>query len=136
MAFSPLARGVLTSTPPRMADLRPRDIRHAMPRFAAANYPDNLVLRGQVEALALGAGCSVAQLALAWVLSRGPHVLAIPGTRSVEHLLEDLGALGLALPAAVLDAAGRVLGADTVRGPRYAATTQAEIDTEAFPDAG
>ncbi|KRE62930.1 hypothetical protein [Nostocoides sp. Soil756] len=63
-------------------------------------------------------------------------MLAIPGTRSVEHLLEDLGALELALPAAVLDEAGRVLGADTVHGPRYAPATAADIDTESFAAAG
>ena len=136
VAFSPLGRGVLTDAPPVTAELPEKDIRRAMPRFADEHYPANLALRDRLAGLASGAGCSVAQLALAWVLSRGEHVLAIPGTRSPEHLHDDLGALGLGLPAEVLEAAGEVLSDRTVAGPRYAPATLAEIDTEAFDRAG
>ena len=75
-----------------------------MPRFEPANYAANLqLLDGGFGALAAEAGCTPAQLALAWVLSRGEHVVAIPGTTSLAHLEEDLGAAGVTL--------GRPLGA-------------------------
>jgi aryl-alcohol dehydrogenase-like predicted oxidoreductase len=136
VAFSPVGRGVLTDAPPRMADLPPADIRHAMPRFTAEHYPANLALRAELAALAAPAGLTVAQLALAWVLSRGGHVLAIPGTRSVEHLREDVAVLDLDVPAELLAAAGRVLSDETVHGSRYAAAHLPEIDTERCGAAG
>lgn len=136
VAFSPLARGVLTSAPPDLEVLPDHDIRRAMPRFGADHYPANLALRAEVARIAADAGCTVAQLALAWVLSRGDHVLAIPGTRSVAHLREDWATLAVAVPDDALAAAGRVLNAETVRGPRYADATLAEIDTERCGAAG
>ncbi len=136
VAFSPLARGFLTGEPPVPADLPDGDIRRAMPRFGADHYPANLALRGELEKVAAGAGCTLAQLALAWVLSRGDHVVAIPGTRSPEHLAENVAVLDLALPDAALAEAGRILDATTVSGPRYAPATLAEIDTERCGAAG
>jgi aryl-alcohol dehydrogenase-like predicted oxidoreductase len=70
------------------------------------------------------------------VLSRGPHVIAIPGTRSATHLRENVAVLGLDIPAAALDAAGTVLGAQSVHGARYNDATLAEIDTERCGAAG
>ncbi|NHI19702.1 aldo/keto reductase [Phycicoccus endophyticus] len=136
VAFSPLARGLLTADPPRPSALPERDIRRSMPRFDAANYPGNLALAHALDALAREAGVTLAQLALAWVLSRGEHVLAVPGTRSVEHLHENLATLAAPVPERVLAAAGRILNAGTVRGPRYGAATREEIDTESYDDAG
>ncbi|MBM6403196.1 aldo/keto reductase [Phycicoccus sp. CSK15P-2] len=136
VAFSPLARGVLTSAPPDLDALPEKDIRRKMPRFGAEHYPANLALREQLDGIARSSGCTVAQLALAWVLSRGEHVLAIPGTRSVRHLTENLGALGVHVPGDALAAAGRVLNAGTVSGPRYNESTLAEIDTETYAGVG
>lgn len=136
VAFSPLARGVLTGAPPDLESLPPKDIRRAMPRFGPEHYPTNLALRRQLEGVAAGTGVALAQLALAWVLSRGEHVLAIPGTRSVDHLRANWATLDLDVPQDALAAAGRVLNAATVSGPRYNDATLAEIDTEAFPLAG
>ncbi|MFC8508037.1 aldo/keto reductase [Streptomyces sp. NPDC057411] len=136
VAFSPLARGFLTAEPPRLDALPPGDIRRAMPRFDERHYPGNLVLREELRKIAEDAGLSLPQLALAWVVSRGPHVVAIPGTRSVAHLRENLSVLGLDVPAGALDAAGRVLNAGTVHGPRYPEASLAEIDTERCGRAG
>ncbi|MCF2531020.1 aldo/keto reductase [Yinghuangia soli] len=136
VAFSPLARGFLTGDAPDMATLPEKDIRRNMPRFDAANYPGNLRLRARLEEIAAGAGCTLAQLALAWVLSRGGHVVAIPGTRSVEHLRENMAVLDLVLPDEVLRAAGDVLNAATVHGARYNEATLPEIDTERCGIAG
>lgn len=136
VAFSPLARGFLTATPPCLDALPADDIRRGMPRFDTRHYPANLVLRHELEKIADGVGLTLPQLALAWVVSRGPHVVAIPGTRSVPHLRENLSALDLDVPREALDAAGRVLNAATVRGARYSEATLAEIDTERCGRAG
>ncbi|GAA4832849.1 aldo/keto reductase [Kitasatospora terrestris] len=136
VAFSPLARGFLTSAPPAPDRLPAGDIRRAMPRFGADHYPANLALRHRLAGTARDAGCTLAQLALAWVLSRAPHVLAVPGTRSVAHLKENLAVLDLAVPAEALEAAGAVLNATTVHGPRYDEATLAGIDTERCGPAG
>jgi aryl-alcohol dehydrogenase-like predicted oxidoreductase len=132
VAFSPLGRGLLTDAPPQMAALPANDIRHAMPRFDSQHYPHNLRLQSALASLAQEAGCSTAQLALAWVLARGEHVLAIPGTARVEHMLGNVQAAALELPAAVLQRASAILNEDTVRGARYNAATTAEVDTETF----
>ncbi|RKE23330.1 aldo/keto reductase [Streptomyces sp. TLI_171] len=136
VAFSPVARGFLTDAPPVPAELPAGDIRLGMPRFDAAHYPANLALRQRLAELAAAAGLTLPQLALAWVLSRGEHVLAIPGTRSVAHLRENMSVLDLAVPAELLEQAGRILSADTVHGSRYAAATLPEIDTERCGAAG
>ncbi|WP_446697020.1 aldo/keto reductase [Streptomyces roseofulvus] len=136
VAFSPLARGVLTGAPPDPAGLPAADIRRGMPRFDARHYPANLARRAELARLAEQAGLGLAQLALAWVVSRGPHVVALPGTRSVDHLRENLSVLDLDVPDEVLEAAGRVLNASTVHGPRYNEAALAEIDTERCGRAG
>lgn len=136
VAFSPLARGFLTGAPPVMDALPDNDIRQAMPRFQGADYEANLELHQQYLELSEQAGCTPAQLALAWLLSRGEHVIPIPGTTSVEHLRDDLTAAQLEVPAEILSAAGELINASTVHGPRYNAATAADIDTEAFADAG
>ena len=136
VAFSPLARGVLTSAPPDLAGLPEKDIRRNMPRFSEENYPANLALREHLVGIARASGVTLAQLALAWVLSRGEHVVAIPGTRSPDHLRENVAALGVHVSDRALQAAGRVLNAGTVHGARYVPETLAEIDTEAYADAG
>ncbi|MFI6585611.1 aldo/keto reductase [Embleya sp. NPDC050493] len=136
VAFSPLARGFLTAAPPDPATLPENDIRRNMPRFAADNYAANLVLHARIADIARDAGCTPAQLALAWVLSRGEHVVAIPGTRSIAHLRENMAVLELDVPAQALEAAGRVLNAATVHGSRYNDATLAEIDTERCGAAG
>ncbi|MFJ2865918.1 aldo/keto reductase [Kitasatospora sp. NPDC087314] len=136
VAFSPLARGFLTAAPPDPAGLPAGDIRRAMPRFDARHYPANLTLRRRLDEIARDAGRTLSQLALAWVLSRAPHVVAIPGTRSVAHLRENLAVLDLRVAGEALDAAGAVLNSATVHGPRYNEATLAEIDTEPCGPAG
>lgn len=136
VAFSPLGRGILTSTPPDVAALPEGDLRHGMPRFQGGSYKANLALVDQLGALAEGAGCTTAQLALAWVLAQDECIVAIPGTRSVEHLREDRAAATVDVPQDVLLAAGDLINEHTVHGPRYGAGAAADIDTEAFPHAG
>jgi aryl-alcohol dehydrogenase-like predicted oxidoreductase len=131
VAFSPVARGFLTDALPDPATFDPKDIRRSMPRFAAPHWAANVALHARVRALAAEAGCTVAQLALAWVLAQGEHVLAIPGTTQVGHLHQNLGAAALTLPAGVLQRLGLLVNPGTVSGGRYGAQASAEVDTEA-----
>ena len=131
VAFSPLARGFLTNEPPDAEAFDAKDIRRAMPRFTPANHKANLSLLTEYGALAREAGCSPAQLALAWILSRGPHVLAIPGTTRVAHLEDNLGG-AVSLPADIGARLDALINQRTIAGRRYNQVTQAEIDTEEF----
>lgn len=132
VAFSPLARGFLTDTLHEVSVLPPQDLRRAMPRFSAENYPRNLALLPEYTVLAREAGCTPAQLALAWLLSRAEHVLPIPGTTRIEHLRENMGALDLRPPADVLARVEGLINQRAVSGHRYTAAAQADIDTEEF----
>ena len=131
VAFSPLARGFLTHEPPDADAFDAKDIRRAMPRFTPSNHKANLELLTEYGALAREAGCSPAQLALAWILSRGAHVLAIPGTTSVAHLEDNLGG-AVTLPADIGARLDALINQRTIAGRRYNQVTQAEIDTEEF----
>jgi aryl-alcohol dehydrogenase-like predicted oxidoreductase len=132
VAFGPLGRGLLTEQPPEVQALEAKDLRRSMPRFGKDNHAANLALLTGYAALAEEAGCSRAQLALAWVLSRGDHVHAIPGTTRIVHLEENLAAGRVGLPPAVARRLDELINQRTVAGERYSAATQAEIDTEQF----
>jgi aryl-alcohol dehydrogenase-like predicted oxidoreductase len=133
VAFSPLGRGFLAGALEDVARLDAKDLRRAMPRFDARNHGANLKLLERYRALANRANCSAAQLALAWLLTRGEHVIPIPGTTRIEHLQENLGAAGVELTPDLTEQLGALINQITVAGARYNAATQAEIDTENFP---
>ena len=132
VAFSPVARAFLTGTLRGVADLHEKDIRRSMPRFEASHYARNVELLPAYEALAAEAGCTPAQLALAWLLAQGEDVVPIPGTTSLEHLCEDLAAWDLRLPPHILERAGAMINQSTVSGSRYSAQAASEVDTEVF----
>lgn len=132
VAFSPLCRAFLTGTLRDPQSLPEQDMRRSMPRFSAENYPANLRLLAQVEAIADRLGISCAQLALAWVLAQGEHVHAIPGTTSTDHLDENLGAGDIVLDEATLTELGDIINSGTMNGARYNAGQQRTIDTEEF----
>ena len=132
VAFSPVARGFLTDAPPDPAAFDAKDIRRSMPRFGADHYAANLALLGGVRDVAAEAGCTVAQLALAWLLSRGEHVLPIPGTTSAAHLRENAAAAGVQLSAAQLARLDTLINTRTVAGSRYSTQANSEVDTEVF----
>jgi aryl-alcohol dehydrogenase-like predicted oxidoreductase len=133
VAFSPVARGYLTAVAPEPAALDAKDIRRTMPRFMVpAHWAVNLQRRESFLALAAEAGCTPAQLALAWLLAQGEHVVPIPGTTSVVHLQDNVGAASVRVPAAMLQRAGTLINQRTVAGERYGAQASAEVDTEVF----
>ncbi|MFT4193348.1 aldo/keto reductase [Ottowia sp.] len=131
VAFSPLGRGFLAGALPDQAavDALPeKDIRRPMPRFTPGHFARNLALLARIKAIAAEAGCTPAQLALAWVLHQGEDILPIPGTRSVAHLHENLGAADVRLSAEVLAQVDAL--AVAVSGHRYAEQARREVDTE------
>jgi aryl-alcohol dehydrogenase-like predicted oxidoreductase len=132
VAFSPLARGFLTGALREVDSLEAKDLRRSMPRFAPPAYAANLRLLDEYARLARAAHASLAQLALAWVLARGKHVLAIPGTRCAAHLEENLGSAAVELPPDLMAQLDALINQRSVAGERYSAATQAEIDTENF----
>lgn len=97
VAYSPLGRGFLTGTLTSAADIGDGDWRKAIPRFAPENFDHNLALADQVAALAAEIGASPAQVALAWLLSRGEDIVPIPGTKRVSRLEENAGSVDLEL---------------------------------------
>lgn len=132
VAFSPVARGFLTRTPPDPTRFDAKDIRKSMPRFSAEHYPSNLKLQLAFRRLSDEAGCTPAQLALAWLLQRGAHVLPIVGTTRLEHLRENIAAAELVLDAELIAAADRLINNRTVSGQRYPEPARSEVDTEEF----
>lgn len=132
VAFSPLARGFLTAVDVDPATFAEKDIRRGMPRFQEPHFAANRRWLPDFRAVAADAGCTAAQLALAWVLRQGENVRVIPGTTSVAHLEEDFGALNVQLSDEVAQRVDAIVNHHTVSGPRYSAATQAEIDTEEF----
>jgi len=119
VAFSPVARGFLC------------DALHDVDTLQA-NYAANLKLLPAYRQLASDAGCTPAQLALAWLLHKAPHIIPIPGTTSVDHLHEDLGATQVQLSLDLIAAVQALINQHTVVGARYNAQSSGEVDTETF----
>ncbi len=121
VAYSPISRGLLANPGFDPQALAFDDYRRDLPRFGKANLEHNLALVREVHALAQTLGATPAQLALAWVLSRGTRVVPIPGTRSRARLRDNLAALNLALPPSVLQRLDRVFVHGAAAGTRYSA---------------
>jgi aryl-alcohol dehydrogenase-like predicted oxidoreductase len=130
VAFSPLGRGFLSGLIRNPADLAEGDIRRGMPRFQSPNFEENLRLLAPLADIAAQIGCTRAQLALAWVLARAPHIVAIPGTTSDAHLTENCGADAIRIDAATLGRLDSLLPPGRASGARYPPATQVENDTE------
>ena len=132
VAFSPLARGYLTGRLTDTSVFEPKDIRRFMPRFDATHYPKNLALLPAYQAIADEVGCTMGQLALAWLLAAAPHVIPIPGTGKLDHLVENAEAAEVRLDPETFARVGAVINQNTVSGPRYNAANQADVGTEEF----
>ena len=97
VAYSPLGRGFLTGRFRSADDLAPDDWRRQNPRFQGENFQKNLDVVAKVEAIARAKDCTPAQLALAWLLARGPDVIPIPGSRSAARVEENAEAVRIHL---------------------------------------
>ena len=133
VAFSPVARGFLCGEL-NVTAFDPKDIRRTMPRFTPENYATNRRLLTPYLAMAQEVGCSPAQLAIAWLLHKAPHILPLPGTARLAHLHDNLGADGVRLSADVMARLEALINRHTVVGDRYNAQANSEVDTEVFAD--
>jgi aryl-alcohol dehydrogenase-like predicted oxidoreductase len=126
-AYGILSRGLLGSGTARLA---PDDPRTRFPRFRAENHLRNLKLLAALEAIAEDRGVTAAQLAIAWVASRGDDIIPLIGTKRRERLAEALKALDLTLSADELAEIEAAVPADAVAGDRYEASQVAMLDSE------
>lgn len=129
VAFSPLGRGFFAGGVRDPAGLVEGDLRRGMPRFQEPNFARNLAVLEQFEAVAREAGCTPAQLALAWLLDQ-PNVLPLFGTTSIEHLTENVASVAVRVSPELLARAEQLVSDATIAGERYPPATFAEIDTE------
>jgi aryl-alcohol dehydrogenase-like predicted oxidoreductase len=117
--YSPLGRGFLTGRYRRIEDLDANDFRRHSPRFQGANFAKNLAMVDQVREIAKERHCTPAQLALAWLLARGPHIVPIPGTTNATRLEENLAAADIELRPADLERIAAVAPSGIAAGERY-----------------
>ena len=117
VAYSPLGRGFLTGRFRSPDDLAPDDWRRNNPRFQGENFQKNLDLVARIEAIARKKGCTPAQLAIAWLLSRGQDIIPIPGSTRLERVEENASAISITLLPEELEALDAVGSA--VAGNRY-----------------
>lgn len=120
VAYSPLGRGFLTGAFQSPEDFEADDYRRQSPRFQGDNFYRNLELVEKVKAIAADKGCTPAQLALAWVLAQGNDIFAIPGTRRIGRLDENLTAVDITLSAEELKTINAIFPPDVAAGARYA----------------
>jgi aryl-alcohol dehydrogenase-like predicted oxidoreductase len=132
VAFSPVARGFLCGKLRDVTTLEGDDIRNSMPRFEPANYAANLKLLEPFASLAHTVGCTPAQLALAWLLLRGDHVIPIPGTTRMDHLHENLQAADVTVNPEVMAALDTLFQPSAIHGARYNPQSTSEVDTESY----
>ena len=125
VAYAPLGRGFLTGAIQTLADIDGR--RSAHPRFQEQTFDQNRALVAKIEAIAAAKGGTPAQLTLAWLLAQGDDVVAIPGTRYLPRLQENLGALTVSLSAAELAEIDAAVPAGSAAGTRYPAGGMAGV---------
>jgi aryl-alcohol dehydrogenase-like predicted oxidoreductase len=121
VAYSPLGRGMFSGAITGANSLAEGDRRRDHPRFQEANLQHNLKLVEPVRELAATKGCSPAQIALAWVLGQGEHVVPIPGTRRADHLENNAAALDVFLEPEELAVLGEAIPQGAAAGTRYPA---------------
>ena len=126
--FAPLGRGFLTGAVKRAEEYPEGDYRRTDPRYQGGNFDANMSAASAVRDLAAQKGATPGQIALAWLLHKGPDIVPIPGTKRRRHLEDNVGAVAASLTAeemAVLDVA---LSPEKVAGPRYTERQMAQVD--------
>jgi aryl-alcohol dehydrogenase-like predicted oxidoreductase len=119
VAYAPLGRSLLTGDVPDLGNLAEGDTRGRHPRFMGDNVAKNRDLVQRIEAIAQEKGCTPAQLCLAWLLAQGSDVIPIPGTKRVERLEENLGAMQVHLTEADIDRISTAIPIGAAAGTRY-----------------
>ncbi len=126
--FSPLGRGFLSGRFKSIEDFAEDDFRRSSPRFQGENFAKNLALVDKVRAFAATRRATPSQVALAWLLAQGEHVVPIPGTTSIARLEENLAAADIALSADELAAIEAIVPRDVAAGARYGEVGMRQIN--------
>ena len=126
--FSPLGRGFLTGTVKRAEDYPEDDYRRRDPRYQGSNYDANVAAAQTVRDIASAKHAKPGQIALAWLLHKGPSIVPIPGTKRRTYLEENIAAAAISLSPADMKALDDALAPNKVSGPRYGAAAMAMID--------
>jgi aryl-alcohol dehydrogenase-like predicted oxidoreductase len=129
-AYGVLSRGLISGHWSAQRSEQGRDFRRMSPRFSGDNLTHNLGLVEKLRDIASRKGCSVAQLAIAWVLAQGVDIIPLVGARRRERLDESLGALDVILSDVDLAELARAIPRDAVAGARYAPTQMLMLDSE------
>lgn len=117
--YSPVCRGLLTTSHFDTAVLKEDDFRKNLPRFQGGNLKANMKIVTKIENLAQEKNCSVAQISLAWVLAQGDYIVPIPGTKHVKYLEQNIAALDIKLTEQNLDLLNTIVPPDAAAGKRY-----------------
>ena len=128
VAYSPLGRGFLTGQIKKFDDFEVGDYRRFSPRFQGDNFNKNLQLVDKIAAMAAAKGCTISQLALAWVLAQGDHIFPIPGTKRIKYLEENVGSLNVQLSTEDLQQINQLAPKNAAAGPRYPETMMGSIN--------
>lgn len=130
--FSPLARAFLAGKAKDVTQLPEDDIRctNARPRFEPENFAKNVKLLEPYREVADRVGCTMAQLALAWLLARGDDIIPIPGTKHMAYMIENAGAGDITLDETTVDELDQMINESTVAGRRYTDKLMASTDSE------
>ncbi len=126
--FSPLGRGFLTGKVQRAEDYPADDYRRTDPRYQGGNFDANVAAADKVREIARARGATPGQIALAWLLAKGPFIVPIPGTKRRAYLEENVAAAAITLDTAQMTALEEALAASKVSGPRYGAAMAALVD--------
>ena len=127
LAYSPLGRGFLTGQIKRIEDLAADDFRRNSPRFQPENFQKNLNLVAVIEGMAAKKQCTPSQLALAWLLSRTPFIVPIPGTKRRRFLEDNAGAVKVTLTANELREIELAFPPQVASGERYAPSAMGSV---------
>jgi aryl-alcohol dehydrogenase-like predicted oxidoreductase len=130
VAYSPLGRGFLVGNFARVDDLPANDARRSHPRFQDGNAAQNQQLATALKDIGAESGATAAQIAIAWVLSRSPQIVTIPGMKTRKHLLDNLAGATLALSAAQLERIEQAVRTLPVAGERHPPGMMSAIDKD------
>ena len=133
VAFSPVGRGFLAGGASDPAKFGAGDMRAGMPRFQGEALQANLKLLAAFTVLAGEAGCTPAQLCLAWLMAKDPTIVSIPGSTDRKHVAENAAAAEVRLTPEIMTKVDALVNATTVTGSRYPPAMQSAVDTERTP---
>lgn len=134
VSFSPVGRGIFSQKPLVPSEFVDSDMRKAnfFPRVNDPHFSENMKLVASAREIADAVGCSLPQLAIAWVLAKDEEIVTIPGTKDITHLEDNWGAMNVTLNAATVAQLDEIFAPENISGPRYSEMGQKSVTTEMY----